>query len=276
MLGYWPVDSGAGLGLSDNYSLLPSSILNTSLPDIADTVHGWADHCGDTGYPWTAYHGPLLSSILVLFTNASDKNQCRQGNCPTGYYPPISSDVGRAWTSDWGDFSPYDSTADFADYSSYISLFVNTQNPVGNMQDLLQLMTLLASQTALQLVGQTGNITRSGQGLQVVQTIGSFNLERVDLPLSALIILSIIIALYIAGMLFLGVWGSRRESWTPTLDALAMLMMGARLHALLPPLEGQALDGVGAMGKEFDHISGGVSRGEKPLLQRSESNQPIQ
>ncbi|MCJ1434631.1 hypothetical protein MMC27_004000 [Xylographa pallens] len=274
MLGYWPTSSGSGLGFSDNYNLLPSSILNTSLPDIADTTHGWADHCGDTGYPWTAYHGPLLSSILVLFTNASDKNQCRQGNCPTGYYPPISSDVGRAWTSDWGDFSPFDSTADFEDYPGYLNLFLNTEDPVGNMQDLLQLMTLLASMTALQLVGQMGNITRSGQGLQVVQKIGSFNLERINLPLSALIVLSIIITLYMAGMLFVGVWGSRRQSWTPTLDALAMLMMGARLHALLPPLEGHALDGVGAMGKEFDHISGGITRGENPLSQRSESDRP--
>ena len=268
MLGYWPPTQGN----SDNYNTLPSSILNSSLPDNADTVHGWADHCGDTGYPWTAYHGPLLSSIIVLFTNATDKNQCRQGSCPTGYYAPISSDVGRAWSFDWGDTAPLDSTADFEDYSGYLNMFVNTQDPAGNMEALLQLMTVLASQTALQLVGKTGNVTRSGQGLQVVQAIGGFNLERIVLSLWAIVVLSIIVTLYVAGMLFVGVWGSRRESWTPTLDSLAMLMMGARLHSLLPPLEGHALEGVGAMGKEFDHISGGIARGENSLLQGSESN----
>ena len=272
ILGAWPPISSSVLANSDDYDPLPSSILNTSLPDITTIDHGWKEHCADTGYPWTAYHGPLLSSIIVLFTNATNKNQCRQGVCPIGYYPPISSDVGQTWSSDWGEDAPLGSTADFSYYSEYLHLFSSENDPVGNMEDLLELMTFLASQSALQLVGEMGATQRSGQGLQVVQTIGSFDLERVHMPLWALVVLSITVALYIAGMLFVGVWSSQRESWTPTLDSLAMLMMGARLHSRLPPLEGHALDGVGAMGDEYDGISGGVVRGEKPVLRGSESS----
>jgi hypothetical protein len=250
------------LANSDNYIPLPSSILNTSLPDTTD--NGWEEHCKDTGYPWTAYHGPLLSSIIVLFTNASNNNQCRQGVCPIGYYPPISSDVGKAaWQSDWGEYAPDGSTAPFTFYSEYLHLFSSEGDPAGNMENILNVMTFFASQSALQLVGQMGDINRTGQGLQVVQAVGSFNLERVDLALWALVVISVIIALYIAGMLFVGIWGSRRESWTPTLDPLAMLILGARLHARLPPLEGHALKGVAEMGKEYDGIPGGIIRGEQ-------------
>lgn len=219
---------------------------------------GWSAHCNNTGYPWTAYHGPLLSSILVLFTNATNKNQCRQGVCPQGYYPPISSDIGHEWSSEWGAFASFGSTAPLSSYSEYLHLFASDSNPAGNMEDILNLMTFFASQSALQLVGKTGATKRSGQGLQVVQAVGSFTLERVHLALWALVVLSVINALYVAGMLFVGIWGSRRESWTPTLDSLAMLVLGARLHDRLPPLEGHALDGIAAMGKEYDGIPGGI------------------
>jgi len=264
------------LANSDNYIPLPSSILNTSLPDITTTDDGWEEHCADTGYPWTAYHGPLLSSIIVLFTNASNNNQCRQGVCPPGYYPPISSDLGKAiWSSSWGGAAPDGSTAPFSFYTDYLHLFSSEYDPAGNMEAILNVMTFFASQSALQLVGQMGDINRTGQGLQVVQTVGSFNLERVDLALWALVVISVIIALYIAGMLFVGIWGSQRESWTPTLDPLAMLILGARLHARLPPLEGHALTGVAEMGKEYDGIPGGIVRGEKYLLPQSRRSRPM-
>jgi hypothetical protein len=212
----------------------------------------------------------------VLFTNASNNNQCRQGVCPIGYYPPISSDVGKAaWQSDWGEYAPDGSTAPFTFYSEYLHLFSSEGDPTGNMENILNVMTFFASQSALQLVGQMGDINRTGQGLQVVQTVGSFNLERVDLALWALVVISVIIALYIAGMLFVGIWGSQRESWTPTLDPLAMLILGARLHARLPPLEGHALNGVAEMGKEYDGIPGGIVRGEKYLLPQSRRSRPM-
>jgi hypothetical protein len=261
------------LANSDNYIPLPSSILNTSLPN--NTAADWEEQCKVTGYPWTAYHGPLLSSIIVLFTNASINNQCRQGVCPQGYYPPISSDVGKAiWQSDWGDIAPFGSTAPFTDYSAYLHLFSGEGDPTGNMEDVLNVMTFLASQSALQLVGKMDDSNRTGQGLQVVQTVGSFNLERVQLALWALIVISVTVVLYITGLLFVGIWGSRRESWTPTLDPLAMLILGARLHARLPPLEGHALNGVAEMGEEYDGIPGGVVRGEKYPLPRLRSSRP--
>lgn len=258
---------------SDNYIPLPSSILNTSLPD--NFGDGWEEQCKGTGYPWTAYHGPLLSSIIVLFSNSSNNNQCRQGVCSQGYYPPISSDIGKAmWPSDWGEWAPLGSTAPFMFYSDYLHLF-SSDDPTATMENVLGVMTFFASQSALQLVGSMGDSNRTGQGLQVVQAVGSFNLERVDLALWALVIISVIIGLYTTGMLFVGIWGSRRESWTPTLDPLAMLILGARLHAKLPPLEGHALTGVADMGKEYDGILGGIPRGGEDLLPRLRSNRSI-
>ena len=135
---------------SDYYIPLPSSILNTSLPD--NTGDGWEER-KDTGYPWTAYHGPLLSSIIVLFSNSSNNNQCRQGVCPQGYYPPISSDIGKAmWLSDWGEWAPDGSTAPFTFYSEYLHLF-SSDDLAGTMENVLSVMTFFASQSALQLVG---------------------------------------------------------------------------------------------------------------------------
>ena len=96
---------------------------------------------------------PLLSSIIVLFTNASNNNQCRQGVCPIGYYPPISSDVGKAaWQSDWGEYAPDGSTAPFTFYSEYLHLF-SSDDLAGTMENVLSVMTFFASQSALQLVG---------------------------------------------------------------------------------------------------------------------------
>ena len=150
-------------------------------------------------------------------------------------------------------------------YLEYLHLF-SSDDPAGTMENVLGVMTFFASQSALQLVGSMGDSNRTGQGLQVVQAVGSFNLERVDLALWALVVISVIIGLYTIGMLFVGIWGSRRESWTPTLDPLAMLILGARLHAKLPPLEGHALNGVADMGKDYDGIPGGIPRGGEDLL----------
>jgi hypothetical protein len=59
---------------------------------------------------------------------------------------------------------------------------------------------------------------------------------------AALGILSVIIALHLAGLIALAYYASKQPTWTETLDAFAMLKLGLELPVSRQPAEGPARD----------------------------------
>lgn len=59
-------------------------------------------------------------------------------------------------------------------------------------------------------------------------------IQRLHIPFSAIVIISLLIFLQIAGLLALGVYTSMQPTWTASLDGFALLRMGKAMRDALP------------------------------------------
>jgi len=91
----------------------------------------------------------------------------------------------------------------------------------------LTLAIYAASNTIMNVgaVAQSGGVLWSSVGL---------DLQKPAMPLAAMVVITLLLAVQLAGLSFLAIYASRHPSWTASLDAWAMLRIGAELGADVP------------------------------------------
>lgn len=56
------------------------------------------------------------------------------------------------------------------------------------------------------------------------------------MPLAAMVVITLLLAAQVVGLAFLAIYASRHSSWTESLDAWAMLRIGAEMGLDVPPV----------------------------------------
>lgn len=130
---------------------------------------------------------------------------------------------------DWGDWSTYEpypclATDRFDDnpYPLQTALII-WMDSFGNETKAtaaLTLSTYAAANAILNTASQDGDYIYSTQGTDI---------QKPDITIVGIIIVSLLLVIQITGLTLLFLYASRRATWTESLDAWAMLRLGAEL-----------------------------------------------
>ncbi|KAF5872791.1 uncharacterized protein Bfra_006154 [Botrytis fragariae] len=161
------------------------------------------------------YHGPLLTSALALFPDWSSM---------TDEYGGIDQRLNIQWplSKFTGSINQNES------YASYLSRFAANQNYLENS---LRISTFLATKTAWEVVAENLNYRAHPLFTEMGKTV-----KRPYLPLSVIIIVSILIIYLTLSLLYLGIRSAFNRTWTTTLNSLSMILLTRDAAERMPKL----------------------------------------
>lgn len=198
--------------------------------------------------------GSLLTSVNAIFGNntffntvASHSNQssldspiCPQLRRPfSGLYDDISPETnstgpgltGSTW---WSQISPdldCDPDSDANKYGIFLNALFewlpNFRDPV-KATAALTLATYYSNNAILNLVPNYSAVP--------LYYDAGFDMQKFAVPLPAMIIITILLAVQLAGLAFLALYASRHPTWTESLDSFAVLRLGASIAEDVPLL----------------------------------------
>ncbi|THV49845.1 hypothetical protein BGAL_0176g00040 [Botrytis galanthina] len=161
------------------------------------------------------YHGPLLSSALALFPDWSSM---------TDEYGGIDQRLNIQWplSKFTGSINQNES------YASYLSRFAANPNYLENS---LRISTFLATKTAWEIVAENSNYRSHPLFTEMGKLV-----KRPYLPLSVIIIISILIAYLTLSLLYLGIRSAFNHTWTTTLNSLSIIFLTRDVIERIPKL----------------------------------------
>lgn len=86
-----------------------------------------------------------------------------------------------------------------------------------------------------------------GTGLVPISACAGSDLQKPTMPLAAMVVITLLLAAQIAGLAFLAIYASRHASWTESLDAWAMLRIGAEIGLDVPAVSAMTSQRVGML-----------------------------
>ena len=174
--------------------------LNSSYSDPGGLV------CKQLRYPFTGLSIENTNSegIDSFYWNQTDASlECREDTLEDDPAPPLLQAL-LTWLPNFGD----DATATGA----------------------LTMATYSASNAIL-------NVRPRNTGFFLYGSVGT-SLQKPTMPVAAMAIITLLLATQIAGLALLAIYASRRPVWSETLDAWAMLRIGAKIGSDLPSVSG--------------------------------------
>ena len=221
--------------------------------------------------------GPLMTSVLAVFGNntffntvasysnysSSNAALCQQLRFPfTGLYDDGIINVNNAGSSWWGQDSPEIS----CDSTNRDDTFLNAL-----FQWLPNFGVPLKATAALTLANYYSNNallnlgTGGGGAVPLVYDPG-MDMQKFAMPLPAMIVISILLAMQLIGLAILAIYASRHNTWTESLDSFAMLRLGASIAENVPMISSSK----SKEAKTLDEMAGwiGDAGGEGPGIGR--------
>ncbi|OBT87639.1 hypothetical protein VE02_02688 [Pseudogymnoascus sp. 03VT05] len=196
--------------------------------------------------------GPLMTTALAMFgnssaffiaTNATDlttgdnyKRMCQDIVPPFSLYTSTSITLDDICSTDRSS-RPTGVEADETLLPELVYNFIYPFSDVDNAKELLRIGLFFASEihlTATASLGRTFNSRAiyTGDGSQILKP---------QCSLAGIIVVSLLIAIQVAGLIILAIYNSSFPTWTPNLDALALAKVGTMLKDLgLSPIGGEA------------------------------------
>jgi len=199
-------------------------------------------------YEMPGVPGPFLTSIIAVFGNgnffdttasnsnysSSDTILCRQLRRPfTGLYYddfiPTGGGSDELW---WNQSSPYldcdpdgSSTSNDTFLNELLEWLPNFADPV-KATAALTLANYYSNNAMLNLI--------SGVGSVPLYYVPGMDMQKFAIPLPAMIIITVLLATQLVGLALLAHYASRHPTWTESLDAFALLRLGASIAEDVP------------------------------------------
>ena len=102
------------------------------------------------------------------------------------------------------------------------------------------------------------------QYLLPISACAGSDLQKPTMPLAAMVVITLLLAAQLAGLAFLAIYASRHPSWTESLDAWAMLRIGAEIGLDVPAVSALDSQRVGMLDEKKGWVGdAGVERSEE-------------
>ena len=196
--------------------------------------------------------GPFLTSVLAIFGNdtffdavASHSNYadsdgllCRHLRQP---FVGLGTETQTLWGSALFNASnPVSTTAPICEklpgQTSNDSLLLNALLDwfpnFGNVESATAAFTLAISSANTALLNDRNDVY--GYGWWLIWSSSGFSVQKPTISPPAIVTISVLLSLQVAGLAWIAILGLKRPTWTRSLDAFALLRMGAALHKEMP------------------------------------------
>jgi len=245
---------------------VPPNGRNLSYHDRYEDVLSGA-YAMDRAFPGIA--GPFLTAIIAVFgpntffnyatskSNYTDAERllCAQIRLPfTGISIPNSNNDSASGNLYWNQtipslncpstHRPTDPSDDpfYSPVSPLLSALLNWLPNFGDPAKATAALTLAtyAASNAILNVGP-------GAQLFPISACAGSDLQKPTMPLTAMVVITLLLAAQLAGLAFLAIYASRHPSWTESLDAWAILRIGAEIGLDVPAVSAMTSQRVGML-----------------------------
>jgi len=180
---------------------------------------------------------PFLTAVLAIFgpmtffnTVASNNANTEKLICSQLRYPFTGLST---ISSRWNQSTPFLYCPNKGPNENYLPLLDALLQWMPNFGDDAKASAALnlATYAASNAIMNVGAVPRSGYFLHA--SAGS-DLQKPTMSLAAMVVITLLLAVQLAGLAFLAIYASRHPSWTASLDAWAMLRIGAEIGLDVP------------------------------------------
>ncbi|OBT62556.1 hypothetical protein VE03_07367 [Pseudogymnoascus sp. 23342-1-I1] len=275
----WPGPEDMAANFNDH----KGSIDYYDIPSNMDTPRDQKTHAGHISWPNVPGFrkssdelgerlptpGPLMTTALALFGNSSAFFIAKNAtDLTTGNnYNRICQDTVRPFSL-YSGLSPFDTPDEICSKDRTNPQYYDLENRIDekllpqlvynfayifsnadNANKLLRAGLFFASEVHLTTTASLGRTFNS----RAIYTSDGSQILKPQYSLAGVIVVSVLIAIQVAGLIILAIYNSSFPTWTPSLDALALAKMGTELkHLDLSPIgrkaRGDAVKLVGARG----------------------------